>query len=129
MELKIHPRMSEKTFAQSQNGIYVFDVPARATKQQIAEAVTKQFDVTVVTVNAVVAKGKVKKSYRKGGAPVVGTRRTIKKAYVRLAEGQTLPFFDQAEADDASGSSAAKASGPGQSKKAQTAISGSREKK
>lgn len=98
MELKIHPRMSEKTFAQSQSGIYVFDVPVRATKQQIVHAVAKQFDVEVVTVNTVLAKGKVKKSYRKGGAPVVGTRRTVKKAYVRLAEGQSLPFFDQADA-------------------------------
>lgn len=107
MELKIHPRMSEKTFAESQTGIYVFDVPARATKQQIADAVNKQFDVTAVTVNVVVAKGKVKKSYRKGGAPVIGTRRTIKKAYVRLAEGQTLPFFDQV--DNGGSSDSAKA--------------------
>lgn len=97
MELRIHPRISEKTFAQSQDTIYVFDVPVRANKQQISHAVAKQYDVTVVDVNTVLAKGKVKKSYRKGGSPVVGKRNDVKKAYVRLAEGQTLPFFDQAE--------------------------------
>ena len=99
MELKIHPRMSEKTFAQAQNGMYVFDVPVRATKQQITHAVAQQYSVNVVDVNTVLVKGKVKKSYRKGGAPVVGKRRNVKKAYVRLAEGQTIPVF--AESADA----------------------------
>jgi large subunit ribosomal protein L23 len=95
MELKIHPRISEKTFAQAQTGIYVFDVPKRATKQQITDAVKKQYSVEVVDVNTVLAKGKVKKSYRKGGAPVVGKRNDIKKAYVRLAEGNSIPVFEE----------------------------------
>jgi large subunit ribosomal protein L23 len=94
MELRIHPRISEKTFAQAQAGIYVFDVPTRATKQQISDAVAKQFAVEVVTINTVLAKGKVKKSYRKGGSPVVGKRNDVKKAYVRLAEGQSIPVFN-----------------------------------
>ncbi len=98
MELKIHPRISEKTYAQAQNGMYVFDVPVRANKQQITDAVAKQYDVTVVDVNTVLAKGKVKKSYRKGGSPVVGKRNDVKKAYVRLAEGQTIPVFAEADA-------------------------------
>ena len=95
MELKIHPRISEKTFAQAQAGTYVFDVPVRATKQQITDAVAKQYSVDVVDVNTVLAKGKVKKSYRKGGAPVIGKRRDVKKAYVRLAEGNTIPVFEE----------------------------------
>ena len=95
MELKIHPRISEKTFAQAQAGTYVFDVPTRATKQQITDAVKKQYSVEVVDVNTVLAKGKVKKAYRKGGAPVVGKRRDVKKAYVRLAEGNSIPVFEE----------------------------------
>jgi len=95
MELKIYPRISEKTFAQAQAGTYVFDVPTRATKQQITDAVKKQYSVEVVDVNTVLAKGKVKKSYRKGGAPVVGKRRDVKKAYVRLAEGNSIPVFEE----------------------------------
>ena len=95
MELKIYPRISEKTFAQAQAGTYVFDVPTRASKQQITDAVKKQYSVEVVDVNTVLAKGKVKKSYRKGGAPVVGKRRDVKKAYVRLAEGNSIPVFEE----------------------------------
>ena len=124
MELRIHPRMSEKTFAQAQGGTYVFDVPKRATKQQVTDAVAKQFDVTVVAVNTVLAKGKVKKSYRKGGAAVIGKRNDVKKAYVRLAEGQSIPVF--AEATDSASSSGAKAAGLQASK---TAASSSQEKK
>jgi large subunit ribosomal protein L23 len=95
MDLKIYPRISEKTFAQAQAGTYVFDVPTRATKQQITDAVKKQYSVEVVDVNTVLAKGKVKKSYRKGGAPVIGKRKDVKKAYVRLAEGNTIPVFEE----------------------------------
>lgn len=97
MELRIHPRISEKTFAQAQAGTYVFDVPKRATKQQITDAVAKQFAVEVVAVNTVLAKGKVKKAYRKGGAATIGKRSDVKKAYVRLAEGQSIPVFNTEE--------------------------------
>jgi large subunit ribosomal protein L23 len=100
MELKIIPRMSEKSYAQSQNGIYIFNVPTTATKEQIATAVSKQFNVAVVTVNVVLAKGKVKQSYRKGGKPVTGRRRNVKKAYVRLAEGNSIPVFAAVEAEE-----------------------------
>ena len=97
MELKVIPRMSEKSYAQSQTGMYVFDVPTTATKQQIADAVAKQFSVTVEDVNTIIAKGKNKRAYRKGGAVVKGKRKNIKKAYVRLAEGNTIPVFAAVE--------------------------------
>lgn len=100
MDLKIIPRMSEKSYAQSQAGVYIFNVPTTATKQQIGDAVAKQYKVEVVTVNVVLAKGKVKKSYRKGGSPVVGKRRNVKKAYVRLAEGNSIPVFAAVEAEE-----------------------------
>lgn len=95
MELRIIPRISEKTFAQAQNGMYVFDVPKRANKQQIANAVAKQYSVQVVDVNTTILKGKVTRSYRKGGSPVAGRRVDVKKAYVRLAQGQTIPVFEE----------------------------------
>lgn len=100
MELKIIPRVSEKTYAQAQAGTYVFDVPKTATKQQITQAVAKRYDVQVVSVNTIVAKGKVKQGVRKGGARVTGKRGDAKKAYVRLAEGQSLPVFAEAEKAD-----------------------------
>jgi len=100
MELKVIPRMSEKSYAQSQAGVYIFNVPVTATKQMVADAIAKQFSVEVVSVNVVLAKGKVKRSYRKGGAPVVGKRRNVKKAYVRLAEGNSIPVFAAVEAEE-----------------------------
>lgn len=95
MELKIVPRISEKSYAQAAAGMYVFQVPITANKAQVATAVAKQFDVTVVDVNLLLSKGKVKRAYRKGGAPVKGKKRDIKKAYVRLAEGQKIAAFEQ----------------------------------
>jgi large subunit ribosomal protein L23 len=100
MDLKIIPRISEKTYAQAQAGMYVFDVPKTATKAQITDAVAKRYDVKVVDVNTVIAKGKVKQSVRKGGARVTGRRNDVKKAYVRLAEGATLPFFTEASTEE-----------------------------
>lgn len=97
MELKIFPRISEKTYAEAHSGIYVFEVPKRATKQQITEAVAKQYSVNVVDVNTVVVKGKAKRAVRKGGAMVKGKRSDIKKAYVRLAAGQSIPVFADEE--------------------------------
>ncbi|HSE29581.1 MAG TPA: 50S ribosomal protein L23 [Candidatus Saccharimonadales bacterium] len=96
MELKIIPHISEKTYAQSLNNVYVFKVPATANKQIVADAVAKQYDVKVEDVKIIIAKGKVKTSYR-GGKPVKGQRRDIKKAYVRLAEGSKIAMFEQEE--------------------------------
>lgn len=95
--MKIIPRMSEKSYQQSQNGMYIFDVPTTANKQQVADAVAEQFKVTVEDVNTTIAKGKKKRAYRKGGQPVVGYRKDKKKAYVRLAEGQSIPVFAKVE--------------------------------
>jgi len=96
MELKIIPRISEKTYAQAQSGMYVFNVPITATKAQVTDAIATRYDVAVVAVNMLIAKGKAKQGIRKGGARVSGRRSDVKKAYVRLAEGQTLPVFAEA---------------------------------
>ena len=94
MELKIIPRMSEKTVGLAETKTtYTFDVPKTANKQQVAAAVSAQYGVTVVSVNIAIAKGKVKQSYRKGGRPVMARRTDVKKAYVRLAEGQEIAAF------------------------------------
>ncbi len=63
----------------------VFEVAMSATKPQIKEAVESVFGVKVTAVNTVVTKGKVKK-FR--GRP--GERSDRKKAYVTLAEGNTI---------------------------------------
>ena len=96
----VRPRVSEKAYATAQNGVYVFIVPNEVNKYQIAEAVKVQFDVEVVSVNTVNQKGKPVRFYRKGKFDL-GTRSDMKKAYVRLAEGQSIPIFtaDDQEAE------------------------------
>jgi large subunit ribosomal protein L23 len=94
----LRPRLSEKTFVLGKAlNVYVFDVPGEANKHTVAAAVAAQFDVVVSAVNITNIKGKTKRLIRKGGRPVMGKRSDLKKAYVTLAEGQHLPFFDEPE--------------------------------
>jgi large subunit ribosomal protein L23 len=94
--MTLKPRQSEKTYALSQTGVYVFDVPKTANKMQVADAVKAQFDVTVVTVRIVIAKGKPARSIRIGSrsrSNVSGMRSDVKKAYVTLKDGDSIPVF------------------------------------
>lgn len=99
--LTLKPRMSEKAYAQSQTGAYVFDVPGDANKHTVARAVSAQFEVTVTEVNVLTVKGKQKRSVTKRGVRSTGKRPDTKKAYVRLKEGQSLPLFEAIEAEEA----------------------------
>lgn len=99
--LTLKPRLFEKTYALSQQGVYVFDVDKSANKHSIARAVESQFEVKVTAVNTTNIQGKAKRTIsimgkRMSNQP--GVRNDFKKAYVTLAKGQTLPFFDAAEA-------------------------------
>jgi large subunit ribosomal protein L23 len=98
--MQVRPRVSEKAYAISQTGTYVFLVPKEANKTEIAKAVAAQFEVEVVTVNTVVQKGKAVRFYRKGRFDN-GSRSDMKKAYVRIAEGQTIPVFAAEEPAEA----------------------------
>jgi len=79
------PIITEKTTMASEAGAVVFEVAIDSSKPQIKEAVEALFGVKVKAVNTCVAKGKTK---RFRGRP--GTRRDVKKAYVTLAEGNTI---------------------------------------
>ena len=101
-QVTLKPRLSEKSFAQSQTGTYVFVVPADANKHTVARAVEAQFDVTVAEVNVLTLKGKAKRTISKGGRRVAkGTTADVKKAYVTLAKGQSLPIFAAEEEAEA----------------------------
>lgn len=98
--LVLKPRVSEKAYGQSQElNTYVFDVPRKANKQAIATAVASQFDVTVKSVSTTVIKGKAKRTFRKGSRPTAGRQKDLKKAYVVLKEGDTLPIYAAQEED------------------------------
>lgn len=94
--LILRPRLSEQTYALAQSRVYVFSVPKDTNKHTVARAVAAQFDVTVISVNTSNVKGKAKRTIsltgRRRGA-TDGERSDIKKAYVKLAEGNSLPIF------------------------------------
>lgn len=93
-QLVLKPRLSEKTYGLSLvHNTYTFVVPGDATKHTVARAVAAQFDVTVTDVKILNVKGKSVRTVRKGGRPVSGKRSDVKKAYVTLKEGDTLPIF------------------------------------
>ena len=95
--LVLKPRLSEQTYAlASAQRVYVFDVPKDANKHEVARAVAAQFDVTVEAVNVTTLNGKVKRTISLTGrrrSNRNGVRSDIKKAYVRLAKGFSLPVF------------------------------------
>jgi large subunit ribosomal protein L23 len=78
--------MTEKSVAATESANqYVFKVAKNATKEDIKEAVQLLFEVVVDQVRTVNVKGKQKNFGRRAGQ-----RSDWKKAYVRLAEGQSL---------------------------------------
>jgi large subunit ribosomal protein L23 len=103
-DLVMIPRVSEKAYAMSQREnikTYVFEVPVEANKHSVARAVTAQYGVVIASVRTTTAKGKVKQSYRKGGRPIKGVRSDVKKAYVTLRAGDSLPLFIEEAKEEA----------------------------
>lgn len=100
MSIILKPRVSEKSYAQSANRVFVFDVDADLNKHQIAEAVEKTYEVDVTGVRVVVQKGKEKRYFRNRRFEN-GVRSDVKKAYVTLKEGQSIPIFAAVEQEEA----------------------------
>jgi large subunit ribosomal protein L23 len=95
----VYPRATEKAYAQSQKNVYVFNVPLTATKRDVAESIEAQYDVKVVNVTTAVQNGKsVRFSRGKNRYPGTTTRKDSKKAYVTLAEGNSIQVFAEPEA-------------------------------
>jgi large subunit ribosomal protein L23 len=101
--LTLRPRLSEKTYGLSESRVYVVDVPVTANKHGVARAVEAQFEVKVDKVNIMNVKGKSKRVMSITGKRVgnaEGRRADIKKAYVTLAKGNSLPFFAAIEEEE-----------------------------
>ena len=79
------PHITEKSTMLSEHNAVVFKVAGGASKPQIKAAVEALFNVSVVGVNTMTAKGKTK---RWKGRPY--TRSDVKKAVVTLADGQSI---------------------------------------
>ena len=88
MNVVLAPVVSEKsTFVADKNRQYVFRVADDATKPQIKAAVELMFKTKVEGVTVSNVKGKERRFGR-----TIGRKRSWKKAYVRLAEGQEINF-------------------------------------
>ena len=86
------PRVSETTARlQEISNQYVFEVATTATKADVKAAIEKLFAVTVEAVNVVNVKGKGKAFKNRAGR-----RGDWRKAYVKLADGQSIDVMAKA---------------------------------
>ncbi len=91
LSVLIAPRVSEKTARiQADHNQYVFEVATIATKQDVKAAVEALFKVKVEDVQVMNVKGKTK-----GFRGRSGKRADWRKAYVTLADGQSIEFGAQ----------------------------------
>ena len=82
------PHITEKTSLAMQNAnTYSFRVLRNSSKPEIKAAVELMFGVKVAKVNVVNETGKSRRFGK-----VIGRTQDIKKAYVRLAPGQTIDY-------------------------------------
>lgn len=101
--IALKPRLNEKTYGLAASRVYVFDVDRSVNKHNIARAVESQFEVKVTEVNTANIPGKSKRVISLTGKRMKnaeGSRGDFKKAYVTLAEGNALPFFDAIEEEE-----------------------------
>ena len=85
------PLVTEKNSILAEQGIYVFEVDKKASKDEIKKAVEKFFRVKVTAVNTAVCLGRGKRT-RFG----VGKPESWKKALVRLKKGEKISLFEGA---------------------------------
>ena len=87
----VRPVVSEKSYALMENHVYTFEVAKSASKPQIRDAVESIFDVKVLKVNTLNRAGKRKRNRR---MPTFGKRPDVKRAYITLAEGDSIELFE-----------------------------------
>ena len=81
----VSPVITEKATLAAENDAIVFNVAKQATKTEIKAAVEALFSVKVKSVNTLVRKGKLKRFRGR-----LGRQSNVKKAYVRLEDGQSI---------------------------------------
>jgi large subunit ribosomal protein L23 len=101
--ITLRPRLSEKTYALSEKRVYVIEVPKGINKHGVIRAVEAQFEVKVAKINMTNIPGKPKRVASLTGKRYhnsEGKRQDIRKAYVTLSEGHSLPFFAAVEEEE-----------------------------
>jgi len=85
----VRPIVTEKsTSFLGSDRVYAFEVTADADKKRIKRAIEAFYGVQVDTVRTMIVRGKTKRFGRH-----FGKRKNWKKAYVTLAEGETINVF------------------------------------
>jgi large subunit ribosomal protein L23 len=87
-DIIIAPVVSEKSYSELNKNWYTFEVHPDANKTAIKIAIQQIFDVKVETVNTLNRQGKRKRT--KTGW---GKRKDIKRAIVKLADGDRIEAF------------------------------------
>ena len=104
----IYPRISEKAYVTAGAlNVYTFVVPADVNKHTVKLEIEKEFGVTVLAVNMSTLKGKNKRFMMRRGKQSLGQRSDLKKAYVTLKEGDSIPVFAEIDNDEAAEATAA----------------------
>ena len=89
-DVLIRPILTEKTTSLEEAGnVYAFEVGVGSNKHEIKKAIESVFGVSVEDVRTAVVRGKNKRFGR-----FYGKRSNWKKAYVKLAEGDSLNFYE-----------------------------------
>lgn len=91
------PIVSEKAVALADTQrTYLFLVDKYSNKIEVSKAVKEQFGVKVESVNIAVVKGKPKAGLvKRGSRRIKGQRSDVKKAFVRLKDGESIKLFDE----------------------------------
>ena len=88
-EVLRRPSITEKNTVLQAQGKYVFEVAARANKQQVKQALEAAFKVKVTAVNMITVPGKQRR---------IGRRQVLtpswKKAIVTLKSGDKIELFE-----------------------------------
>ncbi len=93
MDIQIKPIITEKATRDTEKtGVYTFRVSPDANKFQIKDLVEKIYGVKVVSVNTGNVRANRKQRWTKSGL-LRGTTSRWKKAYVKVAQGQSIDFF------------------------------------
>ena len=92
-EVLIKPILTEKANAQQDSlRRYAFKVSRKANKLEIKKALEEFYGVNVIDVNTAVVPGKNKTRFTKKGF-VQGRKPAFKKAYITVAEGETIDLY------------------------------------
>ena len=89
----IKPNVSEKSNRLSEKkNTYAFRVGRKANKLEIKQAVESFYNVKVEDVHTMVVPRKAKNRMTKAGY-IQGSKPAYKKAYVTVADGETIDFY------------------------------------